>query len=73
MLILIEKDSATKIPKEVASLEEAEAYRAQGFVVHVPDQAAPAPAAENQGASDEEEGQGQEGLLKPKRRKKSEG
>lgn len=73
MLILIEKDSATKIPKEVASLEEAEAYRTRGFVVHVPDQAAPVHAAENQGASDEEEGQGQEGLLKPKRRKKSEG
>lgn len=73
MQIIIEKDSATKIAKEVSSLEEAEEYRARGFVVHVPEQAAPDTAAITQGASDEEEGQGQEGLLKPKRRKKSEG
>ena len=35
MLILIERDSATKVPKEVKDLDEAQAYAAQGFSVHV--------------------------------------
>ena len=37
MLILIVKDSATKVPREVASVAEAEAYEAQGFTVEWPD------------------------------------
>ncbi len=35
MLILIEKDSATKVPREVADADEARAFEQQGFVVHV--------------------------------------
>lgn len=35
MQILIEKDAATKIPKEVADVDAARSYVAQGFVVHV--------------------------------------
>ncbi len=33
--ILIEKDSATRIPKQVADLDEARAFAANGFAVHV--------------------------------------
>lgn len=33
MHILIEKDSATKVPREVSSLDEARAFEAQGFTV----------------------------------------
>jgi hypothetical protein len=35
MLILIEKDSATRIPREVRDLEEAQGVAVQGFTVHV--------------------------------------
>jgi NAD/NADP transhydrogenase alpha subunit len=35
MLILICKDSATQVPREVASVEEAQAFAAQGFEVLV--------------------------------------
>jgi hypothetical protein len=35
MHILIEKDSATKVPKQVKDLDEARAFAAQGHVVHV--------------------------------------
>jgi hypothetical protein len=35
MLILIEKDAATRVPKEVADLNEARGYVAQGFTVHL--------------------------------------
>lgn len=35
MQILIEKDSATKVPKQVKDLDEARAFAAQGHVVHV--------------------------------------
>ncbi len=35
MLILIEKDSATRVPKEVADIDEARAFEQNGFVVHV--------------------------------------
>lgn len=35
MLILIEKDSATKVPREVADADEARGFEQQGFVVHV--------------------------------------
>lgn len=35
MQILIEKDSATKVPREVADADEARAFAHQGFVVHV--------------------------------------
>jgi hypothetical protein len=34
MQILIEKDAATKVPKEVADVAEARSFVAQGFVVH---------------------------------------
>ena len=33
MLILIEKDSATRVPREVADIDEALAIQAQGFAV----------------------------------------
>lgn len=47
MLILIVKDSATKVPREVTSVAEAEAYEAQGFTVEWPDgKPADEPAAE---------------------------
>lgn len=55
MQVLIEKDSATKIPRE-CSLEEAQAMAAQGFVVYavgedgseqpLPDLAQPEPEPE---------------------------
>ncbi|RYH21009.1 MAG: hypothetical protein EON54_25885 [Alcaligenaceae bacterium] len=35
MLILIQKDSATKVPKEVADLEEAQGFASNGFHVTV--------------------------------------
>lgn len=35
MLILIERDSATKTPREVADEDEARSYLAQGFRVYV--------------------------------------
>jgi len=46
MLVLIVKDSATKIPREVAGQAEVDAFRAAGFEVEVPadDQAQAAPA-----------------------------
>jgi len=48
MQILIEKDAATKIPKEVADVDAARSYVAQGFVVHVVNEdgsTSPLPAA----------------------------
>lgn len=35
MHILIEKDSATKVPREVKDLEEAKSYQDMGFMVQV--------------------------------------
>lgn len=35
MLILIEKDSATKVARDVADLAEAQSFAAQGFAVSV--------------------------------------
>lgn len=35
MLILIHKDSATKVPREVKDLEEAQSFALQGFPVSV--------------------------------------
>ena len=50
MQVLIVKDAATKVPREVADMGEVEALRAQGWTVEVPasaeaePDAAPAPA-----------------------------
>ena len=72
MLILIEKDPATKIPREVSGPDEAASFAAQGFVVHVvaedgstslfAEQAAPLSAASNdkERVNEEEQGQGRQ-------------
>lgn len=39
MHVLIIKDSATKIPREVADMDEVAALRQQGFEVEVPEEA----------------------------------
>lgn len=49
MLIVIERDSATRVPKEVADVEAARAFEAQGFAVHIVNEdgsTSPLPAAE---------------------------
>lgn len=38
MLIIIKKDDATSIPREVADLAEARGLAAQGFEIFVPDE-----------------------------------
>lgn len=52
MHVLIIKDSATKIPREVADMDEVAALRSQGFEVEVPEEApaAEAPAAKKTAA-----------------------
>lgn len=83
MHILIIKDSATKVPREVKDMDEARAFASQGFPVEIvnddgstsplpPESAAP-DSAVPQGADDgqAQEGRGQEVLTggKPARKK----
>lgn len=45
MQVLIVKDAATKVPREVSGMGEVEALRAQGWTVEVPASAEAEPAA----------------------------
>ena len=50
MQVLIVKDAATKVPREVSGMDEVEALRAQGWTVEVPEPAEAAPAEEQAAA-----------------------